>query len=508
MSKLLRSVPIAVYLIALFGFAFQMWAGQNYGIFRDEFYYLECARHLAFGYVDHPPFSIFKLWAWVGIFGDSQFSIRIIPSLLFSILIVLTSFITKQLNGSSFAAILSSLAVLASPQILGVTGFYSMNSFELVFWAILYSLLLMIIKGGSKKMWILYGIVLGFGLMNKFSLGILAVALNLCMYFTPLRKELGNKYFLAGNLISFLIFIPFLIWNYLNGYPTLEFMSNASQFKNVDFTVLDFFKAQLLNMGPVTSIFWVLGLLALLFSAKLKEFRVLGFIYVISFIILVTQNSKPYYLSGAYAPLIAAGAIVAAGIGQGRINSAFKFFFLISLIASFIVFSPMAVPVLSPEKYQQYSDFIGIKPEESEHHDKGVLPQHFADRFGWIELAGIVENAFKSLSAEERKTTGIYAQNYGEAGAVKYYGRDKGLPDVICGHNNFWLWGLGERELQTLIIIGGDKEDHEKLFAEVIEFGRTDNKYCMPYENNMPVYIARRPKADLRMLWPQVKEFI
>ncbi len=508
MKQLIAKLPFAVYFIALAGFIFQMWAGQNYGIFRDEFYYLECARHLAFGYVDHPPFSIFKLWAWVGLFGDSQFSIRIIPSLLFSIVIITTSVITKQLNGSSFASILSALAVMASPQILGITGFYSMNSFELVFWALLFILLIMILDGGNRKLWILYGVILGFGLMNKFSIGILAVALIIGMYFTPLRKDLGNKYFLAGNFISFLIFVPFLIWNYLNEYPTLEFMSNAAQFKNVDFTALEFFKAQLLNMGPATSIIWLIGLASLLFSGKFKQYRILGYIYLISFMILLTQNSKPYYLAGAYTPLIAAGAIAASGIGKGRINSVVRYLFLIAVAASFVMFSPMAVPVLSPEQFQEYSNSIGIEPEESEHHEKGILPQHFADRFGWMELAGIVENAFNSLTEEEKKSTAIFAHNYGEASAVNYFGRDKGLPDVICGHNSFWLWGYGNSEAQTLIIIGGDQDDHEKVFAEVTEFGRTSNKYSMPFENNMPVYIARRPKSDLRSIWPKLKEFI
>jgi len=507
LRQLTKSVPIAVYFIALFGFAFQMWAGQNYGMFRDEFYYIECAKHLAFGYVDHPPFSIFKLWAWIGIFGDSLFSIRIIPSVLYGLLIVLVSMITIQMNGSSFASIISALAVLSSPQILGISGFYSMNSFELFFWALLFLILVMILKGADKRLWLLFGIILGFGLMNKFSIGILAVALNLSMYFTPLRKDLTDKYFLAGNLIAFLIFTPFLFWNYLNGFPTIEFMSNAAEFKNAEISATDFFIAQLTNMGPVNSILWLVGLSSLLFSKHFKEYRVLGFIYVVSFLILAGQNSKPYYLSGAYPPLFAAGAIALSSLGKGLINALIRYSALALLVLTFIFISPLSVPVLSPDSFINYSDKLGIKTEESEKHEKGLMPQHFADRFGWEELTGKVYGAFNSLPESERASTLIYAQNYGEAGAINYYGQGKGLPNAISGHNNFWIWGVGEKDVRNLIIVGGKKEDYETVFEQVIEFTRTDNRYCMPYENNMPIFIARNLKQDLRSLWNDIRHF-
>jgi 4-amino-4-deoxy-L-arabinose transferase-like glycosyltransferase len=507
MRQLIKSLPAAVCFISLFGIAFQLWAGQNYDMFRDEFYYIECAKHLAFGYVDHPPFSILKLSAWIGMFGDSLFSIRIIPSVLFGLLIIMVSILTIQMNGSSFASIISALIVLSSPQILGITGFYSMNSFELFFWALLFLILVIILKGADKRLWLLFGIILGFGLMNKFSIGILAVALNLSMYFTPLRKDLTNKYFLAGNLIAFLIFTPFLVWNYLNGFPTIEFMSNAAEFKNVDINAADFFLAQIMNMGPVNSILWLAGLLALFFSRSFRDYRILGFIYVVSFLILAGQNSKPYYLSGAYPPLFAAGAIALTSWGKGWVNATIRYSVLALLVLTFIFISPLAVPVLSPDSFTIYSDKLGIKTEESEKHEKGLLPQHFADRFGWEELTDKVYQAFNSLPEIERNSTLIYTQNYGEAGAINYYGQSKGLPNAISGHNNFWIWGVGERDVSTLIIVGGDKGDYETVFEEVKEFTRTDNRYCMPYENNMPIFIARKPKQNLRSIWNDAKHF-
>lgn len=505
--QLIKPLPAAVYIIALFGIAFQMWAGQNYDMFRDEFYYIECTKHLAFGYVDHPPFSILKLSAWIGMFGDSLFSIRIIPSVLFGFLIILVSLLTIQMNGSSFASIISALAVMSSPQILGITGFYSMNSFELFFWALLFLILVVIIKGADKRLWLLFGVLLGFGLLNKFSIGILAVALNLSMYFTPLRKDLTNKYFLAGNFIAFLIFTPFLVWNYINGFPTIEFMSNAAEFKNVDINAADFFLAQIMNMGPVNSILWLAGLLALLFSRSFRDYRILGFIYVVSFLILAVQNSKPYYLSGAYPPLFAAGAIALTSWGKGWVNATIRYSAVALLVLTFIFISPLAVPVLSPDSFTIYSDKLGIKTEESEKHEKGLLPQHFADRFGWEELTDKVYQAFNSLPEIERNSTLIYTQNYGEAGAINYYGQSKGLPNAISGHNNFWIWGAGERDVSTLIIVGGDKGDYETVFEEVKEFTRTDNRYCMPYENNMPIFIARKPKQNLRSIWNDAKHF-
>lgn len=501
-------LPIAVYAIAAFAFILQMWAGSNYGIFRDEFYYIECAMHPDLGYVDHPPFSILKLTAWISLFGDSQTSIRVVPSLLFSLLIILTSLIAVQFGGSRMSAVIAALAVFSCPQYLGITGFYSMNSFELIFWAILTVIVAAMIKGMDKRYWMLYGIVLGFGLMNKFSIGLFAVALIVALLVSPMRKDLVNRYFIAAYMIAFVIFLPFIIWNYSNGFPTLEFMRNAALYKNVNMGIADFFTEQLLIMGPVNLLVWISGLVSLLLMKRMAEFRTFAYVFVISFLILAVQSSKPYYLAGAFIPLMAAGSVAISSTGKGLLNRFISYVMAALLIAGAALLSPLAIPVLQPEAFIEYSTALGLSPKAAERQEMGLLPQHFADRFGWKELTGIVSGAFNSLSEDEKSSVIIYADNYGEAGAVNYYGRDVGLPRAVSGHNNYWLWGPGVDSATVLIIIGGDLDGHTEVFDEVTEFGKTSNRYSMPYENNLPVYIARKPKHALKTVWKDLRKYI
>lgn len=508
MKAVISKLPVIVYFIAAAGIGVQLWAGTNYPMFRDEFYYLECAKHLAWGYVDHPPLSILKLWAWTSLYGDSLLSMRIIPSALFGMLIFVVSLLTLEMRRDSFAAAISALAVFSSPQLLGVMNFYSMNAIDLVLWAVLFLLIAMIINGGDRKLWLIYGAILGLGLMNKFSIGIFAAAMIAGMLFTRHGKGLLNKYFLVGHLIAFLIFIPFLIWNFLHGFPTAEFMENAANYKNAELSLIDFLLAQFINMGPVNSLICLAGLLSLLFVQDLRPFRLTGYIFIFTFLFLVLQNSKPYYLAGAYPPLFAAGAITVSALAKGRLNTAAKYSTAVLLVVSFIVFSPLAIPVLPPEAFTYYSTVTGIRTGKMEKHEAGILPQHFADRFGWKELAELVAAAYNSLPEQEKRIAAIYADNYGEAGAINYYGRESELPNAISGHNNFWLWGPGETEVKVLIVAGGSKEVLAEIFDDVQEFGRTNNTYCMPYENNLPVFIARKPKADLRSLWAGTKHFM
>jgi hypothetical protein len=149
-----------------------------------------------------------------------------------------------------------------------------------------------------------------------------------------------------------------------------------------------------------------------------------------------------------------------------------------------------------------------MAPSTEENLRVGLLPQHYADMFGWKELVDQVERAWRSLSPEDQALCNIFAQNYGEAGAITVLGRRRGLPPALSGHNSFWLWGPGERSGDVMIVVGGDPEDNQRVFREIRRVGTVRSKYAMPYEQNLPVYIGRGLMLPVRELWPQVKKYI
>jgi len=89
----------------------------------------------------------------------------------------------------------------------------------------------------------------------------------------------------------------------------------------------------------------------------------------------------------------------------------------------------------------KYMKEIGAAPPQEEKGEKSVLPPNYADMFGWQEMVAAVARVYNRLPPEDRLRCAIYASNYGEAGAIDFYGKRYGLPKAISGHNNYWLWG-------------------------------------------------------------------
>ena len=164
-------------------------------------------------------------------------------------------------------------------------------------------------------------------------------------------------------------------------------------------------------------------------------------------------------------------------------------------------------PVLSTDTYLRYSAALGITPETGERHEMGRLPQHFADMRGWPELAASVARVYHALPATDRERACVFAQNYGEAGAVDVLGAPLGLPRAISGHNSYFLWGPRGCSGDVVIAIGGERRDYEEVFASVEQAAVHACTDCMPYENNLPIWVARGVRTSLAAVWPRVKHF-
>ena len=479
----------------------------RYGIFRDEFYYLACADHLAWGYVDQPPLSIAILSVWTFFFGDSLFSIRLLPAIFGAITVFLTGKIVWEFGGRRFAQILAAIAVIVAPGYLAVHGFYSMNVFDHFFWTGLIYILIKIIKTEKSWLWLLFGFVAGLGLLNKISVLFLAFGLGLGILLTKHRRWLLDKKLWLGIAVALLLFLPHILWQIQHDWPTLEFMSFASQYKNVHLSLAQFFLEQIFNMNPATALMWIAGMFYLLLSKRLSSFRLFAIAYVAIFILFVAQGAKAYYLFPIYPVVFAAGALFLDMLFSKKYARRLKPVTVILFVGTGLFAAPLAVPILPVEKYIAFAQKIGFAPSAAENNELGVLPQHFADMFGWEEMVAEIAKVYHSLPDSEKTDAAIYVQNYGEAGAIDYYRNKYDLPPAICGHNNYYLWGRRGMSGKILIIFGGRKADHEQVYESVIEAARFTHPYVMPYENNQPIYICRGLKMPLEQVWPRTKHF-
>ena len=243
----LSPTTILICISAVAAVSIHFFVVNQFGIFRDELYYIACSDHLAFGYVDQPPFSILLLKGVRIALGDSLFALRLLPILAGGLFILLTAQMAKELGGNKFARILAALAAFAALGNYFSFHTYSMNFLDILFWQVLILLLIRIVKTGDQKLWIVFGLVAGLGLQNKISILFLLFGMGVGLILTSHRKHFRSRYFWMGAGLAALIFLPYLVWNAVHDWPTLEFIHNARTFKMASVTPLSFFLGQFLH---------------------------------------------------------------------------------------------------------------------------------------------------------------------------------------------------------------------------------------------------------------------
>lgn len=483
---------------------------EGYGIFRDEYYYLACSRHLDLGYVDQPPLSIYILTLSRLLLGDSLFALRFLPALAGSLMVLFTGLTVRKLNGGITAIIFACLAVIAAPIMLGMNNIYSMNAFDTLLWTIAAYLLVRLIKENNPKLWIGIGVVIGLGLLNKISMGFFAVGVFAGVLLTKQRKHLSTRWPYLAALIAGGLFLPYIVWNLVNNMAHLEFIHNASNYKYAGVTRMDFLVGQLMLSNPVSLPLWLAGFYYYFWAEEGKRFRLLGIAFVtVVLVFIINGHSKPEYMSPGYPILFAAGAVQLERLTLKKRMAALKYVLPILMVVSGLVLAPFALPCLPVERYIDYAKTLGMEPHTSEGKELSELPQHYADMFGWENMAKTVSEVYASLPPEEKEKTVIFANNYGEAGSIEYYSQKYELPPVISPHNSFWIWGWdhADKNYETIIVIDGKKEDHLYSLETVEQVATIQCRYCMPYENNLPVFIGRNLKHPFKEIWNAEKNY-
>jgi hypothetical protein len=260
-------------------------------------------------------------------------------------------------------------------------------------------------------------------------------------------------------------------------------------------------------MNPITLPIWLAGLYFFLFSRSGRMYRALGWAYLVMLATFVLLHGKIYYLLPAYPMLLASGGVQVEAMIRERGWKRLKPAIIIVVLAAGAALAPMALPLLPVHTYIRYARTLGIDEIKTEIHERGRLPQHYAAMFGWENMAARVAGVYNGLPAEEKPKTAVFARNYGEAGAIDYFGPRYGLPKAISGSNNYFLWGPRNYTGEVVIMIGGKAEDHRKLFDEVEQTGTIVDEYALPWESDLPIWVCRKPRLSLQELWPRVKHY-
>jgi len=509
-----------IWAIGLAKLLFHIYFNNRYGYFRDEFDYMSCGDHLAWGYVDQPPLIPFLIHISRAVLGDSLRSIRFIPALASSILVVQTAILAREFGGRRFALLLSAIAVVIAPQYLSNGSLLGTNCLEPNLWMGCAYFAILAIKRNNPRYWVWFGVIAGIGMEEKYSIALFGFGIVIGLLLTAQRRVFLNPWIWIGGLAAFLIFLPNLLWNIRHHFPFIELIRNIkADGRDVVLPLPQFFLQQMFLVAVITAPIWLRGLFSLLFSAHFKSYRALGWCYLVCFTVFFVLHGKSYYLAPIYPMLLAAGAVAIESIIEGgKVGEEnahprrtwLKCVIIIAMLAIGTYFAPITVPVLPPDRFLAYTKTLPVKLPVMEHnHARVPLPQWYADQFGWEEIVAETAVAWNKLTPEERldKNCGIFAQDYGQAGAIDFLGRKYGLPPALSGHQTWFLWGPRGYSGNCMIVLGDRRQRLEELWEHVDYVGDSaDNPYAL--EKEIAVYICRGPKfGTLEQLWPEVKRW-
>src|SRR4030081_3821740 len=304
-----------VLAIALAKLVFHIYFNNRYGYFRDEFDYISCGDHLAWGYVDQPPLIPILIHMCRALLGDSLRSIRFIPALASSLLVIQTAVLAREFGGRRFALLLSAVTVLIAPQYLSNGSLLGTNCLEPNLWMGCASFAVLAIKSAgtenAPRYWLWFGVVAGIGLEEKYSIALFGFGIVVGLLLTEQRRVFLNKWIWLGGLAACLIFLPTVLWNIHYDWPFVQLMRGIkAEGRDVVLGPLPYFFQQTLLVNPLTAPLWLAGLFALLFSARLRPYRFLGWSYLVCYAVFFALHGKNYCLAPLDPVLLAAGPVV------------------------------------------------------------------------------------------------------------------------------------------------------------------------------------------------------
>jgi Dolichyl-phosphate-mannose-protein mannosyltransferase len=498
-----------IWLIALARFCFHLYFNNRYDYFRDEFDYIACAKHLAWGYVDQPPLIPFLTRISLALLGDSLRAIRFVPALAASLLVVQTAYLVREFGGSRFAMLLSAIIVVFAPQYLSNGSLLGTNCLEPNLWMGCAYFVILAIKRNNPVYWLWVGVIAGFGMEEKYSIALFAFGIVVGLLLTEQRRAFLNKWIWWGGLAAFVIFLPNLLWNVYHHWPFLQLMHNIrAEGRDVALSPGQYFLEETLLVGPLAAPIWIAGLVAFWVSPRLRPYRVLGWSFLVCYFAFLVLHGKIYYLAPVYPVLVAAGALVTESALDRPRLAWLKPAVAILLAVNGAYLVPVTVPVLSPPGFLEYANRLPFKLPVMEHaHARAALPQWYSDQFGWKDIVEETAMAWDQLRPDERRDCGIFAQDYGQAGAIDFLGPRYGLPASLSGHQTWFLWGPRAYSGNCMIVLDDSREKLEGLWSDVDYVGTSaDNPYAL--EKQIPVFICRGSKfGTLADLWPKLKRW-
>ena len=467
-----------------------------YEIHRDEFLYLAMGEHLKVWGMDFPPAIAFMARAARFVFGDTLFAVRFFPALAGTGIVLLGGLLARELGGGRVAQIIAMTALFSSPLFIRPAALFQPVVWDQLWWTLGFFATIKILKHGGLRWWVVLGVAGGFGLLTKFSILFFAFGIFVGVLFSDHRRLLKSPAAWIAVAIALVIGSPTVVGQISLHFPVVTHMTDLrnEQLKRV--TAGDFLFGQVWMLGPAL----ILALTGLVFLLRAQAFRAIGTACISAFLVLLILQGKAYYLGPVYPVLFAAGG-VAIDRWQRPARVSVAVLTVVVLILGGGLSLPLGLPLLPPEAMARFCARVASKSAVTTNRGHTLaLPQDYADMLGWQDQVRAVAGVFASLPADERAGAGLMARNYGEAGALEFYGRRFGLPSRLMLPKNDLLWP-SDNSCRVVVSIGIPPADLRRFFGQVDVAAHFDHPWMVEEERDRVICISRNPIRDLREAW-------
>ncbi|HEY1654195.1 MAG TPA: glycosyltransferase family 39 protein [Candidatus Tumulicola sp.] len=485
-------------------------AASRYGYFRDELYFIACSKHLTWGYVDQPP--LVALAAWLSAPADYHLlALRALPIFAAALTTYLAANLARELGGGRFAQSLAGAATLLTPAYLLLGNTLTTTSFEPLSWTLATYAAVRIVRAGGGLWWTALAGSVAFAAYGKYSIVLQVAGLALGLLVTRQRRALASWWPAYAAVLTLILLGPNLAWQGAHGWPIFTVLQgdaahrpglrNGIVLESADLArnAVAFLIEQLVYTNPLAVPVWLMGILAPFRIGALRDLRFVSIAYAFVFAVAVVLGAKGYYVVGTYAALFAIGAVAVERWARPLRAATFA-----ALAGVGIAALPLSLPLISPSGLIAYSRIAGLT-------GRGGTPPHliqpiFAEEFGWERLARDVSAVYYALPARTRAATAVYADTYGDAAALDFFGPRYGLPPAISSQNAYYLWGTRGYDGRVLIAVGATHIDRLRRYYRSVSLVRTSNEPLKwVVEGPAPIYLCRDPVAPLLQIWPRLR---
>jgi hypothetical protein len=476
-----------------------------YGIHRDELLYLAMGRHFHLWRMDFPPLIALAAQAERALAGDSLVSIRLLPTLAGTLILVLAALIARELGGGPFAQGVAALAVLCGLLFLRSASLFQPVVPDQLWWTLGLYALVRLCRTQRPGWWLAVGLACGAGFLTKFSILFFGAGLAGAILLTRHRRALLTPWPWMALVLALAIGSPSLVGQVRLGWPVLSSMADLRHTQLDRVTYADFLKGQALMVGPAI-LLAIAGLVSLL-AGRLRAFRMVGWACVLPVLILMLMHGKEYYAGPVYPTLLAAGAVALEAFRVRGLAPGLRWAMAGSIVVLAAVTLPLGLPILAPERMAGYTDALGISALVNRNNHGGMerLPQDYADLLGWPQQVATLAAAYRALPPAERAQAVVWTGNYGEAAAVDFFGPRLGLPHAVSAAGTYWFFGPGDKPGAVLLAINTPERDLWAMgYTVVRQAGSSDYAWAVGEERHLPIYVVTGATSTLQAEWPRL----